>query len=55
MTKFVHSWLDNDRETMEKSLKRVKQSESDANKDKLALMEMISQAQASLRKSSSSG
>ena len=51
MTKFVHSWLDNDRETMEKSLKRVKQSESDANKDKLALMEMISQAQASLRRS----
>ncbi len=51
MTKFVHSWLDNDREIMEKTLKRVKQSESDANKDKLALMEMISQAQASLRRS----
>ena len=42
MTKYVYAWLDNDRETMEKTLKRVKQSELDANKDKIALMEMIS-------------
>ena len=51
MTKYVHAWLDNDQETMEKTLTRVKQSELDANKDKLALMDMISQAQASLRRS----
>ncbi len=51
MTKYVHSWLDNDRDTMEKTLKRVKQSELDANKDKLALMEMISLAQSSLHRS----
>ncbi|MBN2155429.1 MAG: DUF47 family protein [Candidatus Lokiarchaeota archaeon] len=51
MTKYVHAWLDNDRENMDKTLKRVKQSERDANKDKLVLYEMISQAQASMRRS----
>jgi len=51
MTKYIHAWLDNDRETMEKTLTRVKQSELEANKDKLVLMDMISQAQASLRRS----
>ena len=51
LTKYIHASLDNDQETMEKTLKRVKESELDANKDKIALMEMISQAQASLRRS----
>jgi len=51
MVKYVQAWIDNDQETMENSLKRVKQSERDANKSKLGLMELISQAQASLRRS----
>ena len=51
MSNYVHAWLDNDRDKMEKLLVRVKQAETDANKDKLTLMDMISQAQASLRRS----
>ena len=51
MVKYIYAWLDNDKDTMEKTMKRVKLSETEANKDKIALMEMISQAQASLRRS----
>jgi uncharacterized protein Yka (UPF0111/DUF47 family) len=51
LTKYILAWLENDHDIMEKALKRVKQSETDANKDKIALMDMISQAQASLRRS----
>lgn len=51
MTKYVLSWLNNDKEAMNKAIIRVKQAELDANNVKLTLMDMISQDQASLRRS----